>query len=94
MTPWAFLPERGQWIPVNELNDLRVHRDARYAIVRFAELRFLPGFGDALTKASGVWTPEHAWPWPPEEVSKNILIHGVGTRIVRVVFWAHVRAAI
>ena len=88
---FAFIPDEGKWIGIEQTSDFRVHEHARYAIVRFSYTRFLPGFGDALTK---VYNCTVAGYWPPEQEAEDILIHGVGTRIIRVVFWNRVRVAI
>ncbi|PIL28191.1 hypothetical protein GSI_09728 [Ganoderma sinense ZZ0214-1] len=84
---WAFFPEQGKWVVIEKASDLRVPEHARYVIVRFTDIHFLPGFGDALERAEGLYTGMREETWPPEEEATEIVIHGVGTRILRVVFW-------
>lgn len=92
---FAFVPEQGTWLHLNPVGGvLPVHEDARYTILRYGNVHYLPGFGEALTKAAQVWIRTYGGStgsWPPEREARRIVIHGVGTRLARVIFWEHVR---
>ena len=92
---FAFVPEEGTWFHLNPVRgELPVHEDARYTIIRYGNAHFLPGFGEALTKVAQPWIGSGArsiGSWPPEREATRIVIHGIGTRLVRAVFWEHVR---
>ena len=89
------MAEEGTWFHLNPVRgELPVHEDARYTIVRYGNVHFLPGFGEALTKVAQPWIDSGAMDigsWPPEREATRIVVHGIGTRLVRVVFWEHVR---
>ncbi|TBU36396.1 hypothetical protein BD309DRAFT_984973 [Dichomitus squalens] len=89
-----FMPDIGLWKDLDRIEGkLRLHCHTQAVLVRYADIEFCPGFGKALRKASSAYidihAPEESWLWPPEELARDLVIHGIGIWIIRVVFWQH-----
>nr|VWO94022.1 Histone acetyltransferase (EC [Ganoderma boninense] len=84
----AFLPDYGVWRDLFIIPDgtICISSRARTLLVRFADVSFCDGFGAHLSKAEGPYN-KHDVEWPLQEEAGDIVIHGHGTRLMRVIFW-------
>ena len=60
-------------------------------IYRYQDVRFCIRFGAIMSEAKHVYNKGEA-EWSPETEVTDMIMHGVGTRIVHVVFWSKVTA--
>ena len=88
----AFLPEHGIWCDLHNIPDgkARISPNAKTLIVRYADIQFCDGFGEALSEAEVPYNKNRVL-WPPEGEASDTVIHGEGVRLVRVIFWREVR---
>ena len=90
----AFLPDVGLWRDLFVIPDgtIRISPAAKTLLVRFADINFLDAFGENLTKAERPYN-QHGVVWPPSPEARDIVIHGLGSRLIRVIFWREVSFA-
>ena len=87
----AFLADFSTWKNLDNVPDGRiiVPRFCAITIYRYQDIRFCLGFGAVLEKAERAYNADGI-EWPPDIESTEILVHGVSTCMVQVVFWSQV----
>ena len=87
----AFLPNFGTWCDLHNIPDgkARISPAANTLLVRYADILFCETFGEALIKAERPYNKNNV-EWPPTSEARDIVVHGVGNRLIRVIFWREV----